>query len=130
MEQWNCLKRSLQLLICLVTYSGCLYSDTPGFFFSFIFFNFCIHFVSAEADTQKNRYASAKTSNAALVNLLIESLKMILWLIVFCFFVQLFYKNKLYKNTEAHITKRLRTIKKQWPGWMQGHKKTSRVRNR
>ena len=39
----------------------------------------------AEADTKK--HASAKTWNAALVNLLIESLKMIMWLIVCCFSV-------------------------------------------
>ena len=37
--------------------------------------------------------------------------------------------NTLYKNTEAQITQKLRTIKEQWPGWMQKFKKTSRVRN-
>ena len=45
----------------------------------------------------KNRYASAKTSNTALVEL-IESAKMIMRLIVRCFSVHVFYKNTLYKN--------------------------------
>ena len=54
--------------------------------------------------------ASAKTSNAALVNLLIESLKIIMWLIVRCFSVNFFNKNTLYKNNEAQITQKWRTI--------------------
>ena len=33
------------------------------------------------------------------------------------------YKNTLYDKTETQITHKLRTIKEQWPGWMQGHKK-------
>ena len=55
-------------------------------------------------------FASAKTSNAALVNLLIESLKIIMWLTVRCFSVNCFNKNTLYKNTEAQITQKWRTI--------------------
>ena len=43
-------------------------------------------------------------------NLLTESLKMIMWLIVRCFYVHFTYKNTLYKNNEAHITQKLRTI--------------------
>ena len=41
-----------------------------------------------------------------------------------------FYKNTLYTNSEAYITQKLRIIEEQWPGWIQGTKKTSRVRNR
>ena len=79
----------------------------------------------------KHICASAKTSNAALVNLLIESLKMIMWLIVCCFSVYFFlYKNTFCKNTEAQITQKIRTIQEQRPGWMQVPKKNSRVRNR
>ena len=44
----------------------------------------------AEADTKK--HASAKTLNAVLVNLLIESLKMIILLIVCCFSVYFFIR--------------------------------------
>ena len=33
-----------------------------------------------------------------------------MWLIVRCFSVQFFYKNTLYKNTEAQITQKLRTM--------------------
>ena len=36
----------------------------------------------------------------------------------------------LYKNTEAQITQKLRTIQEQRPGWIQGPKKASTVRNR
>ena len=34
-----------------------------------------------------------------------------------------FYKNTLYKNTEAQIIQKLRAIQEQWPGWKQGSKK-------
>ena len=47
------------------------------------------HFFT-EADTKK--HASAKTLNAVLVNLLIESLKMVIWLIVCCFSVHFFIR--------------------------------------
>ena len=41
-----------------------------------------------------------------------------------------FYKNTLYKNTEAQTTQKLRTISEQWPAWMQGPKKSLKLRNR
>ena len=46
------------------------------------------------------------------------------------FELHFFYKNALYKNTKAQIIEKLRTILEQLPGWMQGPRKTSSVRNR
>ena len=40
--------------------------------------------------------------------------------------VQCFYKNTLYKKTEARITQKLRTIEEQWVNWMQGPKNLER----
>ena len=84
----------------------------------------------AEADTKKHRYASGKTSNTALVKLTHWIIKNDHVINYALFFYKLFYKNTFYKNTEAQITQKLRTIKEQWPGWMQEPKKTSSVRNR